>query len=122
MIKLFNKTIFLSIQSLFYKYIRMIIPNSRLYSIPNTKQSTENIFNEFLDRKLQALLEPEINEDFDLIEKQSTAEESVCEYSKIKRLNSTVILVSTISDSDCKDYDAYKIKNINEFRLKAIKV
>ena len=47
----------------------MIIPNSRLYSIPNTKQSTENIFNEFLDRKLQALLEPEINEDFDLIEK-----------------------------------------------------
>lgn len=103
----------------------MIIPNSRLYSIPNTKQSTENIFNEFLDRKLQALLEPEINEDFDLIEiieKQSTAEESVCEYSKIKRLNSTVILVSAISDSDCKDYDAYKIKNINEFRLKAIKV
>ena len=68
----------------------MIIPNSRLYSIPNTKQST--------------------------------AEESVCEYSKIKRLNSTVILVSAISDSDCKDYDAYKIKNINEFRLKAIKV
>ena len=103
----------------------MIIPNSRLYSIPNTKQSTENIFNEFLDRKLQALLEPEINEDFDLIEKieiQSTAEESVCEYSKIKRLNSTVILVSAISDSDCKDYDAYKIKNINEFGLKAIKV
>lgn len=103
----------------------MIISNSRLYSIPNAKPSTESVFNEFLDKKLQALLEPEINEDFDLIEKiekQSTAEDSVCEYSKIKRVNSTVILVSAISDSDCKDYDAYKINNINDFRLRAIKV
>lgn len=103
----------------------MIIPNSRLYTIPHSKQSTEHIFQEFLDRKLQALLEPEMPEDFELIEKmekQSTAEESICNYSKVKRLNSSVIIVSSISDSDDKDYDAYKIKNINDFRLKEIMV
>ena len=56
------------------------------------------------------------------MEKQSTAEESICNYSKVKRLNSSVIIVSSISDSDDKDYDAYKIKNINDFRLKEIMV
>ena len=98
----------------------MIIPNSRPYTIPYSKQSTENIFNEFLEKKLIALLEPELNEDIELIDKienMSTVDESICKYSKVKQLNSSVIIVSSISDSDEKDYEAYKIKNINDFKL-----
>ena len=98
----------------------MIIPNSRPYTIPFSKQSTENIFNEFLEKKLSALLEPELNEDIELIDKienMSTVDESICKYSKVKQLNSSVFIVSSISDSDEKDYEAYKIKNRNDFEL-----
>lgn len=98
----------------------MIIPNSRPYTIPYSKHSTDSIFNDFLENKFLALLEPELDEDIELIDKieqMSTVDESICKYSKVKKLNSSVIIVSSISDSDEKDYEAYKIKNINDFQL-----